>query len=250
MNNEDLVKRFHEVKADRTVVQQAWDYITAFVTPYRGKFFEENSTEGSIQWNQSTYNFDSTACNAHSTLSSNLHGALTSPNLQWFTLRFREEKLNSSTTAMRWVENCAARIQSELLDSNFGLEVNEVYQDICGYGTGMMMLEEMPGDGWTGLNFKSIPLKQGYFEEDAMGRVLRFYREIKWTPAQIISKFGDAVPDSVKDKQATGDLAKLSVLFTIYPRNNRIIPLGQKLSLIHISEPTRLDARSRMPSSA
>ena len=63
-----------------------------------------------------------------------------------------------------------------------------------------------------------------------MGRVLRFYRELKWTPSQIISKFGDQVPTSVTDKAETGDITKLSVLFAIYPRNNRIVPVGQKVA--------------------
>ena len=230
MNCADLLQRFNIIKSERTVVQQKWDEITDYVMPYRGRFFDTNQQESSIQWDRAKYNYDSTASNAHATLASNIHGAMTSPNIQWFTLRFRDEKLNKNNSAMKWLENCATRVHYELLDSNFGLEVNETYQDICGYGTGVITLEDMPGQGWTGLQFKAVPLKQAYFEEDAMGRVLRFYRQIEWTPQQIISKFGDDVPQCVKDWEEKGMTDKKSVLFAIYPRNNKIIPIGERVA--------------------
>lgn len=230
MNPTDLVQRFNKIKADRTVVQQVWDEITDYVTPYRGRFFDKNLDESSIEWSRAKKNYDSTASNAHATLSSNIHGAMTSPSLQWFTLRFRDEKLNKNNTAMKWLEDAATRVHYELVDSNFGLEVNETYQDICGYGTGVITLEDMPGQGWTGLNFKAVPLKQAFFEEDSMGRVLYFYRLIQWTPQQIISKFGDDVPQTIKDMAEKGMTDKKEVLFAIYPRSNKIIPVGERVA--------------------
>ena len=226
----ERILRFNKIKSERVVVQQKWDEITDYVMPYRGRFFDTNLDESSIQWDRAKFNYDSTASNAHATLSSNIHGAMTSPNIQWFTLRFRDEKLNKNNTAMKWLEGCATRVHYELLDSNFGLEVNETYQDICGFGTGAITLEDMPGQGWTGLQFKAVPLKQVFFEEDSMGRVLRFYRQIEWTPQQIISKFGDDVPQSVKDWEKAGMTDKKSVLFAIYPKNNKIIPVGERVA--------------------
>jgi hypothetical protein len=230
VENADLIARFEQLASGRNVVQQQWDTITDYVTPYRGRFFDENTDENSIQWQRSRQNYDSTASHAHSTLASSIHGAMTSPNIQWFTLRFRDEPLNKNNAAKAWLEDAASRVNYELLDSNFGLEVNETYQDICGYGTGVITLEAAAGEGWNGLDFKAVPLKQAYFEEDAMGRVLRFYRDIKWTPQQILSKFGDDVPQIIRDMEEAGRTDKQSVLFIVYPRSNKIVPIGQKMA--------------------
>jgi hypothetical protein len=230
MNPEEICHNFRIVQSERVVAQEQWDDITDLVTPYRGRFFETNQSEDSIQWYRARKNYDSTASNAHGTLTSNLYGALTSPNVQWFTLRYRDEKLNKNTKAAEWLEGCATRINYELLDSNFGLEINQVYADICGFGTGVITLEQMSGSVWSGLNFSAVPLKEAYFKDDAIGRVAYFYRHIKWTPVKILSMFGKDTPQMVVDRFKDGDTTKIDVLFAIYPRSNRVIPVGERVA--------------------
>ncbi|RLD68602.1 MAG: hypothetical protein DRI98_11630 [Bacteroidetes bacterium] len=231
MNNQEFVKRFEQVKSDRTTVQSIWDVIETFVTPYRGRMFKDQRNEHSIEWDKRDV-YDSTAVMAHQKLAASIHGALTSPSIRWFDLRFRDEKLNKNSEAKRWLESASERCYYELQDSNFNLEINEVYQDLCGPATAFLTLEEAPGPSgnWNGLNFASVPLKEGYFETDWRGTILRFYRLLSWTPAQIISRFGDEVPQSIKDAEEKGATDKREVLFVIYPRGNRIVPVGQKAS--------------------
>lgn len=231
IDNTDLIKRFNKLQNDRNIVQQMWDLIEEVVTPYRGKFFRDQRNEGSIEWNRRIA-YDATAIMAHQNLSASLHGALTSPSIKWFDMRFRNEKLNKHKAAASWIADAGERVYYELQDSNFNLEVNESYQDLAGFGTAMLTLEEAPGsrDTWNGLNFSAVPLKEGYFEEDYLGRVQRFYRLLQWTPAEIISRFGEDAPQSIKDKEAAGSQERCDVLFIIYPDNNRIVPVGEKAS--------------------
>ena len=229
MDCSKICKRFDGLASTRTTVQQSWEFIEKYVTPYRGRFFYDQKSEHSIEWSNRLV-YDSTAVSAHQNLAANIHGALTSPSIRWFDLRFRDEKLNKNSEAATWLQNAGERVHYELIDSNFALEVNELYQDLVGFGTGAITLEEPQGQGWQGLNFKSVPIKEAFFEEDFNGRVLRFYRMIEWTPQQILSKFGDDVPQIVKDMEDHGNTTKLNVLFAIYPRNNKIVPVGEKIA--------------------
>ncbi len=231
MENRELIKRFAQVQSDRSTVQTMWDIIETFVTPYRGRMFKDQRDEHSIEWSKRDI-YDSTAVMAHQNLAASIHGSLTSPSIKWFDMRFRDEKLNKDKQAMEWLQSVSKRSYDELQDSDFNLEINEVYQDLCGPATAFLTLEEADGPKgqWNGLNFTSVPLKQAYFEKDSRGQILRFYRVIPWTAAEIISRFGDEVPQMVKDKEEKGDTSKIDCLFCIFPRHNKIIPVGQKVS--------------------
>lgn len=227
----DLIKRQRALHGDRTTVQHQWEAIETFVTPYRGRFFYDQRSEHSIDWFNSRRIFDSTAVMAHKNLSASIHGSLTSPTLRWFDLRFRNPKMNKNKAAVMWMQELADIVHYELQDSNFDQEINKVYQDLVGFGTAMLVLEEGPKGDWGGLNFTSIPLKEVFFETSYDGTsVLRFYRKIEWTPQQIITKFGDEVPNKVKEMEKHGNNQKLDVLFVVYPRNNKIMKWGEKVS--------------------
>ncbi len=231
MDNTELIKRYEQVKSDRTTVQHSWDIIETFVTPYRGEMFKDQRNEHSIEWHRREI-YDSTAVMAHQKLAASIHGALTSPAIRWFDLRFRQKELNEDKQASMWLQDAAELCYFSLQDSNWNLEINEVYQDLCGPATAFLTLEEAPGPKgqWNGLNFSSVPLKQAFFEPNWDGTILRFYRLLNWSPAQIISRFGEDVPQSVLDKEEHGDTTKIDVLFAIYPRHNRITQVGAKAS--------------------
>ena len=227
---QDLVRRYRDQIAQRQTVEQQWDDISRLVQPYRGRFFEDQKHEQSLDWGLPRESFDSTAATSSNNLASRLHGDITSPAIRWFDLRFREDKLNNNKAASKWVQGVSDRIYYELQDSNFDLEVNKLYQDLVGPGTAVMTLEEEPGPAntWNGLQFQSVPLKEAYFEEDLDGGAVRFYRALEWTPQQMIRRFGDDVPDDILQMDKDGNTEKQDVLFAIYPRNNRIFAWGKK----------------------
>ena len=231
MDNSEIIGRYEALKSERSGIEEKWRDIEEYVTPYRGEFFKNSDNELSVEWSRYGSDYDSTAVMAHQNLAASLHGSLTSPSVRWFEMRYRDEDLNKDPQATGWLQEVSDRIYYELQDSNFNLEVNETYQDLVGLGTSVLTLEEAPGeDGWNGLLFSSVPVKESYFEEDYQKRVLRFYRELKWTPQQIISKFGDDVPQSIKDAEKGKDTEKRTVLYTIFPRGGRIVPIGEKRS--------------------
>lgn len=228
----DLCRRFDNLKSTRSTVQSKWEDVERFVTPYRGDFFKDSTSEGSVEWDRFGSDYGSTAVVSHQKLAAKIHGAVTSPSIRWFDMKFRDKTLNENQAASEWLNEVSDLVYNALQDSNLDLQINETYQDLCGFGTACITLEESPGEKnqWNGLLFTSVPLKECYFEEDFMGRVLRFYREIEWTPAEIISKFGNDVPDSIKKLEEAGRTDRKKVIYCVYPDNNRIIPIGQRAS--------------------
>ena len=232
--HQDLIGRFKGLVSERTTVQQMWDAIETYITPYRGKFFRDQRNEHTIDWFESRDIYDSTAPMAAKNLAASIHGSLTSPTIKWFDIRFRDDKLNDAKAPKEWLQGVADAIFYELQDSNFDLEINKAYQDLVGFGTALLTLEE--GDGpasdWNGLDFTSVPLKEAFFEEDYRSGGARFYRKVQWTPTQLLSKFGEnGVPEHVKDlAKGSKKEAPLDVLFAIYPRNNKVMPLGATTS--------------------
>ena len=228
MKNAELIARFNRLNTDRNNVEQMWDAITKFITPYRGRFFKEQDNEDTIEWTQ-RWIYDGTAVGAHQTLASSLHGALTSPSIRWFDMRFRDNKLNENKRAAAWMQEVVDLVYYEFQDSNFNLEINESYQDLVGMGTSFMTLERKNDESpsWSGLNFCAVPLKEAFGEYDANGRLARFYRHLKWTPTEIISKFGDSVPQAVKDAEKGKSSTRMDVLFVVTPRGNEIKTIAE-----------------------
>lgn len=222
MKSEEIKKRFEALFSQRKTVEQTWDLIEQFIMPIRGgKFFEGQQSEGSIDWRRGRTVFDSTAQNACYTLASSMHGALTSPSIRWFSLKFRDNDLNADTANAQWLEKASNAIFFALQDSNFNLEVNEGYLDLAGFGTTVIFEEPVDDKTWEGLEFSALPIREAYFEMDHRRQVERFYRLLQWTPGQIISKFGENnVPQLIKDKaaNATSIDEKIDIIFTVYPR--------------------------------
>lgn len=217
MDNKEIIQRFLRVKERRTTVQQIWDMIEEYVMPYRGRFFKETETEHSVDWRKRQI-WDSTAVMAHQNLAASLHGALTSPSINWFEIRYRQKLLNENGEASRWLANASQSVFYALQDSNFNLEINESYQDVAGYGTSFLTEEEVNPDRWEGIIFQGVPLKESHFEEDFKGQVRYFYRHFKWDATKIVSKFGEKVPPHIKKAAADGNDQKFDVVFCIYPR--------------------------------
>ncbi|AIZ01355.1 hypothetical protein QH_0004 [Vibrio phage QH] len=224
MENSKIVKRLDFLKTDRKNVEQIWDCIRKYIMPMRSDFFSDLRSEGSINWNQNREVFDSTAGDGLETLSSSLHGSLTSPATKWFELAFRDKELNSDDECRKWLENATHDVYSALQDSNFNLEANETYIDLCGYGNAIMV-EEEDEDEEGSVVFQSSPIQDSYFEEDSRGQVVNFYRVFRWTPAQIYDRFGDeGTPEAIikKAKEASNQAAlKQEVVMCVFTRYDK-----------------------------
>lgn len=223
MKPQDIVNRCRKLHSQRMTIQEIWNQITLYIAPYRGRFFKDERSEHSIEWRQ-PWVYDSTAIMASQALAAHLHSRLTSPSFMWFGLRFRTDTLNDNREASEWLDECARRVYNSLQDSNFNVQSQEGYQDLVDYGTSFTFEEEetdYEGD-FLGLNFSTVPLKEAFFEQDAKGQVLNFFRRVEMTYLQIVEKFGyDNVPEWIQAKADDPECPpdeKEIVIFGIYRR--------------------------------
>ncbi|MFV2057714.1 MAG: portal protein [Thiohalomonadales bacterium] len=220
----EIKQRYDALWGIRKTVEQDWDLIEKFIAPLRGgKFFQEQSSEHEIDWRRGRDVFDSTAILASNTLASSIHGALTSPSTRWFSLRFRDDDLNLEDKATEWLQACSERIWYALQDSDFNLEVNEAYQDLVAFGTSCVIEEAESEVEWKGIDFSTLPVREIYFEQNHKGQIEHFYRRLQWTPLQIITKFGDKVPEHIKEQAKQPGQAdhKITVIYAVYPRKGK-----------------------------
>ncbi len=234
MSTVDLRARWIAVKGDRTTIEQAWERLERYVLPYRGMFFKDEKSEHTIEWRK-PHIYDDTAVMACQTLASSINGALTSFSDMWFEFRFREDELNGDFETKKWLDHATKVCYFALRESDFPLEINEAYLDLVGFGTAMLFEEEVTDEAgnFTGLDFTSIPIKHCFFETDAKGRVLYFYRRREMTPVQIVDDFpARHVPADIAEQSMTsqGAIQKYTVITAIYPRENyRSADVSKKL---------------------
>jgi head-to-tail connecting protein len=217
-----IKKRFDALVAQRKTLDDTLQIIERFVVPHRGEFFKPMASEGEVDWRRRDI-FDSTAVDANETLASSLQGSLTSPSTKWFALGFRQDALNEEQEALEWLEDCGNIIYQALIDSNFNLESAEFYLDLTSYGTAIIVEEAESETEWKGIDFQAAPIRDCYFEMDHKNQVLRFYRQYQWTPLQIIDKFGDKVPDMIKQRAEAMDSNdnRFSIVFCVYARADK-----------------------------
>ncbi|RLA55130.1 MAG: hypothetical protein DRR04_15030, partial [Gammaproteobacteria bacterium] len=225
MENQEIKQRYDALWSIRKTPEQTWDYIEKYICPlHGGKMFQEQSSEHEVDWRRGRDVFDSTAILAANTLSSSVHGNLTSPTMRWFDIRFRDDNMNMEDKAVEWLQACSEIIWHSLQKSNFNLEINEAYQDMVCFGTSCIIEEAESEIEWEGVDFSCLPIREIYFEQDHKGRIRNFYRRLQWTALQIIDKFGEEnVPEHIREKAAQPGQAdaKITIIFAIYPRKGK-----------------------------
>ncbi len=196
MKNEVIIQRGNNLKSNRSDIENTWDLIEKYFAPFRGNFFRDDKNEASVDWRR-PWVYDATGILSSQTLSSSLHSALTSSASQFFAFRYRQDKLNEDNDAKVWLEECGKEVYYALQDSNFNVEVNETYQDLVNYGTSVICEESEEINGREQLVFSSVPLKQVFFEQDAYGNVLNFYRRMQMSGLEMWTRFGDKIPEEM-----------------------------------------------------
>jgi len=220
MDSGEIIRRYDSLNSERSTVKDLWSLIHRFVLPFRGDFYRDLDNEAELEWRIREI-YDSTAVFACQALAASMQGNLTSPSTLWFSLKFRDDEVNENIPAKEWLEECTKRVFEALQDSNFNIEAAETYLDLVGYGTSILVEEPEDELEWKGVNFSSIPLRECMFEETHRKQVLNLYRNLFWTPLQMIDKWGeDGVPEVIRTRALSSDSAntRMDLIFCVYTR--------------------------------
>ena len=136
--------------------------------------------------------FDSTAITASNLLAASLQGTLTSPSLQWFNIKLKEEQLNQDRGVQLWLEDCSKRMYEVFNETNFNSEVHEMYLDLVTIGTGALFVEEgNKGFVESKIHFNTMHIAEYYIQENVQGYVDTLYRKYKLSARQAVQEFGE-----------------------------------------------------------
>jgi hypothetical protein len=220
---EAIMKRCKELLAKRETWDNVWEEIAHYVLPTKTQFTTEHQPGAKRDRDV----FDSTAISSNQMLASGLHGALTAPSGRWFHIRFRDEELNNDDEAVEWMEDCVNRMYKALEESNFNAEVNELYLDLCCFGTAAMLVErthkrsEDSNDRLDDtLNFRTVHLGEIAISENFDGFVDTVYRKVKLTARQVRQLWNENfdVGESIERALEKNPDQEFDFIHAVYPR--------------------------------
>jgi hypothetical protein len=209
-------KRYDKLVAARKNHDTQWEDIALYVLPGKADFVTRRTT-GDRRRGKDI--FDPTAAVSMNVLSSHMHTSLTSPSAPWFELRFKDPEMNKKDEFKEWIEDCTRRMYNAINDSNFVSVINETYKDLITFGTACLETTfEVSDKDPFHLVFKSIPLQNCVFIENASGAIDTVFSEFELLPEQAVEIFGEEnLPDVVKEHLSDKKLQTSKYLRVIEP---------------------------------
>tara|TARA_R110000822_G_scaffold225088_1_gene357939 strand:- start:5411 stop:6850 length:1440 start_codon:yes stop_codon:yes gene_type:complete len=157
-------------------------------------------------------------------LAAGLHGMLTNPASNWFSLRLKssQEEMAQQTDVKNWLEDTTTAILSEIASPAvaFPSHIHEYYLALCSIGTACMFIGEPARRD--GISFRAIHIDEIYIAESADGIIDTVFREFKMTVRQIVQKWGEAaLSPRIKRMYEKKDYDKeVELLHCVYPRDD------------------------------
>lgn len=223
-----IVKRYRQLWEGASNWRSLWQEITTYMSP-RKSVINLMRSPGSKRY-QGTIVYDSTAMDSAFTLSSSIHGSLSSSTSLWFEFEAAPELMDDEEVRA-WCYKVARYIFRKFQQSNFDSEIQETYGDAVTIGTGALLIEdfldpEEPGQVG-GYQFLAVAPGTYVIAEDARGRVDTFEREIEMSIRAAVDKWGLAkLPERIQKRYEPEPDEMIKILHAICPRkgNTSILP--------------------------
>jgi len=173
-----------QLKTERSSFEPSWRDSGEFILPTRPRFLTTDANRGDRR-NQKI--IDNTATMAARTLRSGMMSGITSPARPWFRLTTPDPDLAEFGNVKQWLHIVSQRMSTVYQRSNIYNILPQTYGDMGVFATGAMLIEE---DFTTVINCQSLPIGSYYLAKDARGRINTFFREMRMTVSQLVSRFG------------------------------------------------------------
>ena len=215
-----LVKRKGKLKAQRGTWESNWQELTNLVLPNEADFNTEQSRGGK----RTTHVYDSTGIHANEMLAAGLHGMLTNPASNWFSLRIKDDQSNlaDSSEAKQWLEDTTNVILSEIAAPSvaFSSHIHEYYLSLCSIGTACMFIGDPVNR--EGVSFRAIHIEEIFIAENADGIIDTVFRSFEMTVRQIVQKWGEKSlsPRIAKMYEKKDYDRQVQLLHCVYPRED------------------------------
>ncbi len=225
----EILKRIDKARGDRGTWESHWTEIAEYVIPaYSDMFLGRGVITPGEKKNEKV--FDSTAPSALTRFRSVMESILTPRNQTWHRLKATDPYLMKDRETQLWFEQA-----NDLLfkyryapNANYASQQSEIYASLGAFGTGCMFVDKLAKG--KGLRYRSIFLGEVFFVENHQGIIDTVYRVFKMTVRQIMQKWGDDAPKSIREKLVDKPDDEYEIAHCIYPR--------------HDQDPKRIDSKN------
>jgi len=190
MNAKELIKLYEELdnSTERQNFKLLWQEINDFILPRKTNIVVSN-VKGARKTDRLQ---EGTAPHSAGLLAATLQGSLTSNSVQWFNIRIADNAINEDEEIKAWLDDSTRRMYNAINDSNFRVEIHEMFIDIVTVGTGCLLTERVLTESENILNFRSYFIGSDFLIcEDAQGYVDTVLRKVWFFPRQANQLFGD-----------------------------------------------------------
>jgi len=216
----EVVKCFTRMVSERAPYESLSKDAFEFSYPLRGQRLQGMDKDGvSIAFNAQDDKaklYDTTGKDSCRLLASSVLSGLTPPNMQWFHFAvptMAHEEVPED--AKEWLQSSSRKVYKMIHAANYDAEAYEYFLDIIIAGMAGLFVELIPNEG---LRFEFWPMESLFVKETTKkGRIDTVYRRVLMTASQMKEKFGDKVPDNVKNADYN-DTKKHTVIHVIRPR--------------------------------
>jgi hypothetical protein len=215
-----LVKRKGKLKDQRGTWETHWQDLSNYVLPNEADFNLSRSKGDK----RTTLVYDSTGIHANEMLAAGLHGMLTNPASNWFSLRVKNDQSNlaDNSESKEWLEQTTNAILSEIAapDVAFPSHIHEYYLSLCSIGTACMFVGEPTTR--EGISFRAIHIDEIFIAENADGIIDTVFRVFKMTVRQIVQKWGEkSLSPRIAKMYEKKDFDKeVELMHCVYPRED------------------------------
>lgn len=219
-NGPDLIARYTRLKGERANFDARWEAMAPFIAPSRVGIISQPSPGEK----QTRNVYDSTMMMAAELCSMFIAGHVINPAQQWFTYRMRDPNMDRVDAVKEWLDECRDRTLRRLSSSMFYAEGPESLIDYVGFGTGFLLVEELPQpehqtmEGFRGFFFHAEKTGRFVIADGADGLVDTAMREFEMT-ARVAKGQWDILPENVQKALDEGKIdAPFKFIHAIVPR--------------------------------
>lgn len=180
----DLLRQHGRMKTQRTSFDQTWQDISERILPRKAFFLKRQSDTKGVRLTEKI--FDATPALALDRFASAAHSLVVPRNQVWQKYKASVEQLNKDIEVQRYFDQLTKAVFAARYASNFDNQVHECFYDLGAYATMCLYV----GDTGKKLLYKSVPLWQVWFAENAFGVVDTATREYPLTARQAVQEFG------------------------------------------------------------
>ncbi len=218
----DALQEFAQMTIWRNVFAGQWEEVAQLVAPdYRNTFFF-----GDFNWpgqKKTDRQIDATGMMANTRFAAICDSLITPRNQEYHQVVPDDDYLLKDRDTRIWYENLNRKLFRERYapNSNFSSQNNQNFLSLGAFGNHAMFVDKLDiATGERGLRYKSIPLGELFLRESHQGLIDGFIRWFRLTPAQAIQKWGDKVPQCIKDKADKDSQYPFQFLHRVVPRTD------------------------------